>query len=145
MSRDGVKIDIGKIPILNRPTRTITDWDALDFHPVEDWVIGDFVDAGNTTSGGIYVAPKFQDTMLPLWKVRRCGPGRANAQGVLAPLNCRPGDVVVVDPTGGQIIELGTKKTQSVVFRSTTVVFVVGNAAELGLHELKTENTLDGR
>jgi co-chaperonin GroES (HSP10) len=132
------------VPILNQPTRTVLDWDALDLAPTEDWCICDFVDPGNTTSGGIFVAPKWQDTMLPMWRVRRCGPGKANAQGTLQPMNCKVGDVVVIDPTSGAVVELGTKKTQSVVVRSTTIVFVVENAAELKL-ELKDHNTLDGR
>ncbi len=133
-----------RIPILNQPERRVIDWDELDLEPQDDWMLLDFVTPGNMTSGGVYVSPRMQDTMMPLWRVRKVGPGKLDAQGNLRPTGVVVGDVVIVDSTAGQIVELGTKKTQTVVARAGIVVFKVLNAAEFDM-TLKDVNTLEGK
>lgn len=118
---------LDKVPIIGEDTRSDQ---PCNYKPLQDFVLIEVFEGGETSQGGILIPESARKNFDMKFVVKAVGPGRRDQNGNLIPVAVKPGDVVILGPTGG-IFELPNYKKQTGIVQEAAIFAIVPQEAPL--------------
>jgi co-chaperonin GroES (HSP10) len=102
-----------------------------EIFPLEGLALCEFIGGDERTAGGIVVPKQVQEKRMPRWRVLRVGHGRIGPKGDRIPMGVTEGDVVLVCPPRGEVIELpAVEGRQRALVSEAAIIAIVRTALQ---------------